>query len=302
MYGMTIDNLRCFSILARELNFTRAAEKAHVTQTAMSRKISSIEAELSIKLFERDHHRVNLTSAGQEFYNHIQGVLEDYEAAVIHAQNMEKGVRDSIQIGVGVYEHALISPVIRNFVESNPISKLNCVQFKYRELLEVFEQDRLDLIVTSDQFLYSVDQDSLELILLHDSPWRLVLNRDDPLARNEVVDMIDLRTKNIITMNQGSINMLRSLFRPWFSLASIDYVNSWETKLTLVNAGRGVGFIPAFVDVSHYPDIVMRDLHPFYRPRKFYAVIKKSNSNICAHQLARALGEYYQSTLWLREL
>lgn len=298
---MTIDNLRCFSILARELNFTRAAEKAHVTQAAMSRKISSIESELSVRLFERDHHRVSLTSAGQEFYNHIQSVLEDYETAVIHAQNMDRGVRDSVQIGVGVYEHALLAPVIRDLLDRCPVSKLNCVQFKYQELIESFERGKLDLIVTSDQFLHTVDLEDMELILLHDYPWCLVLNQNDPLAEREVVDMADLRTKNIITMNQGSINVLRSIFRPWFPLASIDYVNSWETKLTLVSAGRGVGFIPTFVDVSNYPELVTRSLHPFYRPRKFYAIIRRSNTNIYAHQMAKALGDHYGPKLWLQE-
>ena len=84
---MTIENLRCFLILAQELNFTRAAAKAHVTQTAMSRKILSIEEELSIKLFERTHHRVSLTNAGQEFYYQISTMLKSYDTAVTQAQN-----------------------------------------------------------------------------------------------------------------------------------------------------------------------------------------------------------------------
>ncbi|MCI9158857.1 LysR family transcriptional regulator [bacterium 1xD42-67] len=298
---MTIENLRCFLILAQELNFTRAAAKAHVTQTAMSRKILSIEEELSIKLFERTHHRVSLTNAGQEFYYQISTMLKSYDTAVTQAQNMDKGVRDSVQIGVGVYEHALLRPVIQDFIHQHPISKLNCVQFKYHELIESFDHGNMDLIITSDQFLQTIDQEDLELILVHDYPWCLVLDQNNPLARKEVVDMADLHTQNIITMNQGSISVIRSLFRPWFPLTSIDYVNSWETKLTLVNAGRGVGFIPAFVDVSPYPDVVTRSLHPFYRPRKFYAIIRKSNTNLCAYQLAQALEAYYQPKLWLQE-
>ena len=298
---MTIENLRCFLILAQELNFTRAAAKAHVTQTAMSRKILSIEEELSIKLFERTHHRVSLTNAGQEFYYQISTMLKSYDTAVTQAQNMDKGVRDSVQIGGGVYEHALLRPVIQDFIHQHPISKLNCVQFKYHELIESFDHGNMDLIITSDQFLQTIDQEDLELILVHDYPWCLVLDQNNPLARKEVVDMADLHTQNIITMNQGSISVIRSLFRPWFPLTSIDYVNSWETKLTLVNAGRGVGFIPAFVDVSPYPDVVTRSLHPFYRPRKFYAIIRKSNTNLCAYQLAQALEAYYQPKLWLQE-
>ena len=177
---MTIENLRCFLILAQELNFTRAAAKAHVTQTAMSRKILSIEEELSIKLFERTHHRVSLTNAGQEFYYQISTMLKSYDTAVTQAQNMDKGVRDSVQIGVGVYEHALLRPVIQDFIHQHPISKLNCVQFKYHELIESFDHGNMDLIITSDQFLQTIDQEDLELILVHDYPWCLVLDQNNP--------------------------------------------------------------------------------------------------------------------------
>ena len=148
---MTIENLRCFLILAQELNFTRAAQKAHITQTAMSRKITGIETELGIQLFHRNHHQVGLTSAGQEFYNHIGAVLEQYDTSVLRAQSADKGLRDSVQIGVGVYEHTLISPVIQDFILRFPVQKLNFLQFTYRELLNEFMQDRLDMIITSDQ-------------------------------------------------------------------------------------------------------------------------------------------------------
>ena len=299
---MTIDNLKCFVILARELNYTRAAEKAHITQTAMSRKISSIEDELSVQLFTRNHHQVGLTSAGQEFYNQILPILENYDAAVVHAQNTDKGLRDSVQIGVGVYEHALLLPVMGTFTQQYPVQKINCVQFKYRELLEEFEHDRLDVIVTSDQFLHTVAREELEMVLIHDHPWHLVLHRNNPLAKYDPVRMDLLGTQNIITMNVGSINAVRSMFYQWFHLSSIDYVNSYETKLMLVNVDRGVGFVPNFVNTDRYPDVVSRELTPLYRPRKYYAIIKKNNSNPYAHQLVRILEDYYQPKLWMREL
>ena len=47
---MTIENLHCFVALAKELNFTKAAQRSHITQAAMRRKISSIEDELGIRL------------------------------------------------------------------------------------------------------------------------------------------------------------------------------------------------------------------------------------------------------------
>ena len=210
---MTIENLRCFLILAQELNFTRAAQKAHITQTAMSRKITSLETELAIQLFHRNHHQVGLTSAGQEFYNHIRSVLEQYDAAVLRAQSADKGQRDSVQIGVGTYEHTLISPVIQNFIQQYPVQKLNFVQFKYRELLDEFMHDRVDMILTSDQFLHTIPQDGLDMVLLYDHPWSLAIHRDNPLAQQEAVNMNLLQNQNIITMNEGTVNVVRSQFQ-----------------------------------------------------------------------------------------
>lgn len=299
---MTVENLRCFMILAQELNFTRAAEKAHVSQAAMSRKISSIEAELSARLFIRNHHEVGLTSAGQEFYSQISPILEAYQTAVIRVQNADRGVRDTIQIGVGVYEHSLLLPVIREFIREDSVSKINCVQYKYRDLLEEFELDHLDLIVTSDQLLDMVPQENLEKVLIHDHPWCIALNRDNPLAQSDPVMMNRLGDQNVITMHEGSINMVRSAFQGRFPLTSLDYVNTHETKLMLINAGRGVGFIPDFINVSLYQDVVTRSLEPLYRPRKYYAICKKANSNPFAHRLAQLLGEYYRPSLWLQEL
>ena len=65
---MNLENMKCFISLAECLNFTRAADKEHITQTSMSRKISSLEEELNVRLFYRDNHSVVLTDAGREFY------------------------------------------------------------------------------------------------------------------------------------------------------------------------------------------------------------------------------------------
>ena len=72
---MNLENMKCFISLAECLNFTRAADKEHITQTSMSRKISSLEEELNVRLFYRDNHSVVLTDAGREFYIQAQRLL-----------------------------------------------------------------------------------------------------------------------------------------------------------------------------------------------------------------------------------
>jgi LysR family transcriptional regulator, glycine cleavage system transcriptional activator len=60
-------SLRFFEETARHLSFNRAARALCVTQGAVSRQIRLLEDALAIKLFERDHKGIRLTSAGARF-------------------------------------------------------------------------------------------------------------------------------------------------------------------------------------------------------------------------------------------
>ena len=61
---MELRHLRYFAALAETLNFTRAAEKCHVTQSTLSHQIKQMETELDTRLFERIGKRVVITEAG----------------------------------------------------------------------------------------------------------------------------------------------------------------------------------------------------------------------------------------------
>ena len=296
---MTTENLQAFEILAQELSFTKAARRMNMSQTTLSRKITSIEDELQVQLFQRDRHKVRLTNAGREFYLRIAPILKAYRLSVMQAQNVQRGVEGAVQIGFGIYEHILLRPVIRQFLTSNSVARVNCLQYKYRELLDEFMSDHIDLIVTSDQFLSSVPKDGLEMVLLHDHPWVLAMNCRDPLASREVVELDSLKDAHLITMHEGSIGMVRSGFQGKVNLRTFDYVNSYEAKMMLIEAGRGVGFIPRFVDAKDYPEIVTREVTPVFRPRRYYAIYKHDNTNPYTQILCSLLDSYYSGSLWM---
>ena len=125
------------------------------------------------------------------------------------------------------------------------------------------------------------------------------MNKDNPLAQHEVVPLAELEEENIITMNEGSVSTVRREFRGMVPFRSIDYVNSLEAKLLLTNAGRGVSFIPHYVDTSRYENIVSRLTKPVYLPRCYYAVYKNDNNNPYTQILANMLGNHYKDTLSL---
>jgi LysR family positive regulator for ilvC len=70
--------LQQFVELARTLHFGRAARTCHVSPSALSRSVQRLEAQLGEPLFEREHHKVTLTPAGDQFRRHALAVLDEW--------------------------------------------------------------------------------------------------------------------------------------------------------------------------------------------------------------------------------
>jgi LysR family positive regulator for ilvC len=71
--------LRQFLALSGTLHFGRAARASHMSPSALSRSIQRLEEQLGELLFERQHHRVTLTPAGEAFRHHVLAVLGEWE-------------------------------------------------------------------------------------------------------------------------------------------------------------------------------------------------------------------------------
>jgi DNA-binding transcriptional ArsR family regulator len=77
--SMELRHLRYFSALAGSLNFTRAAERLHVTQSTLSHQIKQLEEELGTLLFDRVGKRVALTEAGEAFLHSRTRALQEID-------------------------------------------------------------------------------------------------------------------------------------------------------------------------------------------------------------------------------
>src|SRR5215813_3600675 len=71
-----LNNLKAFEAAARHESFTRAAEELCVTQGAVSQQVKSLEAELGIKLFNRERQRLVITEAGRNYLVVVRDALD----------------------------------------------------------------------------------------------------------------------------------------------------------------------------------------------------------------------------------
>jgi LysR family glycine cleavage system transcriptional activator len=78
----SLDTLRVFSVAARHLSFTKAADELHLTQSAISHRVRALEEELGVSLFSRLTRRMALTPAGQALAPRVERAVADIARAI----------------------------------------------------------------------------------------------------------------------------------------------------------------------------------------------------------------------------
>jgi DNA-binding transcriptional LysR family regulator len=106
-------HLRVFLAVAQERNFTRAAERLHLAQQAVSKSVAQLERELGVDLLERTTREVRLTAAGEALRADAVGLVAAADAAFARARDHGRGLAGALAIGTtaavgpGVIDHGL---------------------------------------------------------------------------------------------------------------------------------------------------------------------------------------------------
>ena len=88
-----LTSLRTFEAAARRGSFTKAAEELHVTQSAVSRQIRTLEDDLGVPLFRRGHRKVRLTADGERLLPVLTRAFRDIEKTVARLRQPERDVK-----------------------------------------------------------------------------------------------------------------------------------------------------------------------------------------------------------------
>ncbi|MBC7621539.1 MAG: LysR family transcriptional regulator [Candidatus Saccharibacteria bacterium] len=113
--------LQHFLLLADKLNFSRAAEQAHLSQTAFSRSIQALEEEAGLRLFDRGTRSVKITAAGRHLVARAQGLLAQANDLSRDLHFMANGDVGELKLGAGLMAvHGLLREVLPRFKQQRP--------------------------------------------------------------------------------------------------------------------------------------------------------------------------------------
>lgn len=116
---MSLRGLRTFCIAAEEGSFRDAAERLHITASAVSHQIKNLETELGRDLFERGTRSVHLTQAGESLYNDLRPILGELDA--VANRHRSDATRQALRISVQpFFASELFVPGLQDFNARHP--------------------------------------------------------------------------------------------------------------------------------------------------------------------------------------
>lgn len=146
---MELRHLRYFIAVAEELNFSRAAERLHVSQPPLSRQIRDLEAELKVKLLDRNRQGVRLTRAGQAVLVRSRKLVQDAEALLAEARMIDKDQPEELQIGYAPSPTAaVISEILARFHERSPGARITLHDLTNVEMMSGLRAKKLHAALT----------------------------------------------------------------------------------------------------------------------------------------------------------
>ncbi|WCE02644.1 LysR family transcriptional regulator [Pseudoxanthomonas sp. JBR18] len=245
---MDLRQLKYFVTVARERNFTRAAEHLHIAQPPLSRQIQQMEEELGVQLLVRSSRPIRLTDAGRLFYEEAQQILGRVEQMKDAARRVGHGERRVLNIGfVASTWYGGLPTVIRRLRQALPDTEIRMVEMMSLQQAEGLKSGRIDIgfgrIRTADT---SVERLVLreERLVVAIPPAFALAAEDTPLAPAALKGqtLIVYPSAPRPSFADQVLSLLRDHgVRP----AEVQEVRELQTAMGLVAAETGVCMIPA---------------------------------------------------------
>lgn len=193
---MELHQVRYFLAVYEARNFTRAAERCHVSQPALTNAIKKLEAELDGPLFHRDRAGARLTVLGELVLPRFRRLAEDSQMVQQLAFNHRHVRRVPLRVGVlDTIGPAWLSTLLQSFRREAPEVELELHVGGHSRLLQDLEDGTIELAITN---AHDLTRDWAVVTDIYRENYVVVLPTGDPLASEERVRLRDLAGKPYI--------------------------------------------------------------------------------------------------------
>jgi len=254
VYDMELQQLRLFLAAAEAESFTRGAERAFVSQPALSTSISKLEAEMGVKLFTRNKRNVVLTPAGRTLVKRARVIVGECSRAKDELKR--HNIQSLLRLGVvNTLPITLVARLIEQYRRDNPGITISVIDASNTDLEQLAQEDRIDMALTLLQDKTSGQRRFIHARELFRESYRLAVTADHHLSQSPVVSFDDLENEPfVIRSHCEHRKIIQGILKSREIRLNIAYVTNQDDRaMALVRSGIGVAIVP---ECYQAPDIM----------------------------------------------
>ncbi|MEY2355477.1 LysR family transcriptional regulator [Lysinibacillus capsici] len=294
---MDIKQLHYFIAVSEQMNFSKAAERLHISQPSLSNAIKKLEQEIGSPLLERNTRNLQLTEAGELLFERAKVIVKNMEVLKIEMDEViVHGTRD-ITIGVMESIKHWLPKVIANYKKDYPHMKIHLVDILgSKRVKKSLKSYKTHLIITNQL----MDDPELEVQTLYEERLVAVLPLHHPLAQKHTLTISDICEEPFIISTEGfqtRRDILTSFEQAGKNINIQFEIERFETAVSLVREHLGVTILPEnYLQGPTAKTIVKKEIEGLNLSRNVYLVyLKNRHLPLAIRQLLKDIVQFFEN-------
>lgn len=259
-YSVDTQNLRAFILIAQAGSFSEAAERLHLTQPAVSKRIAQLEEQLGTPLFDRIGRTVNLTEAGKALLPHARAVELELAAAERSVRDLDGEVAGNLRLAtshhIGLHR---LPPVLRDFTQQFANVHIDIDFMDSEQAYELTLRGEVELAIVT---LAPTEQPHLVTRTIWNDPLDFMVHSGHTLAERKTLDLKTLSNHPAILpgLNTYTGQIVEDLFNQRGLPLNISLATNYlETIRMMASIGLGWTVLPRTMRDESLVSLPLRD-------------------------------------------
>lgn len=263
---MRIEQLQAFLAIIETGSFQQAARVCRCTQSTISRQIQSLEEDLGISLFHRQH-QAKLTIGGENLLPHARKICQEWKFAQQSIASLLTGKQPELYVAaihsVCAY---LLPPILQQFCDRHPQVQLRVTALGSDRALKVLKDGLVDMAIVMENQMFTASPDLVIQNLYHE-PIEILMSAQHPLAQHIYVPWTELVKYPQVVFKDGY--GMRRLVQAQFTklstkLPAVLELNTLDAFRGVVRQGELIALLPksALLDIHTDSTLAARSIAP----------------------------------------
>jgi len=302
LQGLELQDLRYFVAVAshKTCSITQVAEELYIKQSNLSSSIKNLEQKLKVTLFNRKKRPLELTKAGQEFFQEVLLFLSAIERAIENAQQIHQGKIGKLTIALtSSVSNSVLPDILSKFREQYPNIKLIWREMTTYNQLQALRDRQIDVGLLHLP-KSAIDDKELGFTTILEEPLIIALPENHRLARTRLIPLKELEKEKFIIPDRHLVPGLSQQILDLCKKVELEPEVTQEAALMLTILGLvagefGIALLPANAKNIQRKGVVYRKIQGKVTTVKINMAWRRSDESAVVEQFRKVVREISES-------